>query len=177
MSDECPPRWSRFNSSCYRGFSSPDRILSYTEAQVTRGHEVAASPQAHLSRRSSVARPRPAASCPAYTASQRQTSSWSSARARAGSGPRRESTSVSFRIVHNITLSPGLMKEAQSLRINSSGQTEVQLTTRYGLGTEVARAVLQCLSTFSSNKLGKSLDELSKRINRLLTRKILLPPL
>ena len=41
MSDECPPRWSRFNSSCYRGFSSPDRILSYTEAQVTRGHEVA----------------------------------------------------------------------------------------------------------------------------------------
>ena len=48
MSDECPPRWSRFNSSCYRGFSSPDRILSYTEAQVTRGHEVAA-PQSLLS--------------------------------------------------------------------------------------------------------------------------------
>ena len=39
--DECPPGWSRFNSSCYRGFSSPDRILSYTEAQVTRGREVA----------------------------------------------------------------------------------------------------------------------------------------
>ena len=149
MSDECPPRWSRFNSSCYRGFSSPDRILSYTEAQVTRGHEVAtltpASPQPHLSRRSSVARPRPAASCPAYTASQRQTSSWSSARARAGSGPRRESTSVSSRNLRNNMQSPGLMKEARSLRINSSGQTEVQLTTRYGLGTEVARAVLQCL--------------------------------
>ena len=50
--DECPPGWSRFNSSCYRGFSSPDRILSYTEAQVTRGREVAsltpASPQPHL---------------------------------------------------------------------------------------------------------------------------------
>ena len=30
----CPENWSMFNSSCYKGFSSVDRILSYTEAQV-----------------------------------------------------------------------------------------------------------------------------------------------
>jgi len=29
----CPENWSMFNSSCYKGFSSGDRILSYTEAQ------------------------------------------------------------------------------------------------------------------------------------------------
>ena len=30
----CPPTWSAFNSSCFRGYFSQDKILSYTEAQV-----------------------------------------------------------------------------------------------------------------------------------------------
>jgi len=30
---DCPDSWVMYNSSCYKGFSSQDRILSYTEAQ------------------------------------------------------------------------------------------------------------------------------------------------
>ena len=32
---DCPDSWVMYNSSCYKGFSSQDRILSYTEAQVS----------------------------------------------------------------------------------------------------------------------------------------------
>ena len=36
LSASCPPTWSAFNSSCFRGYFSQDKILSYTEAQVRR---------------------------------------------------------------------------------------------------------------------------------------------
>ena len=132
----CPPTWSAFNASCFRGYFSPDKILSYTEAQV-KGNLL--NKKLLYFCRSIVGRLRPAVSCRVSTASPRSTSSWSSARAGDGSGPRREFTSG-----------------GQSSRRSWSGLTEAPLTTLSGARkTRVRRDVLLSSQIFFSSRQGK----------------------
>lgn len=149
LSASCPPTWSAFNSSCFRGYFSQDKILSYTEAQVRTIRENIVLLVIHyktLISRSIVAWRRPGASCPVRTASQRSTSSWSSGSLKAGSGTRRASTSEG-RSLRYLNI---FWKFFEKFKIKGELIWSDGSPTDYLLWSEEARTEKGCIAVFSN---------------------------